>query len=82
MDEKDIDDLCLIKNLSINDKYESKSENIDDKSSLHNHVKIEKNIKIKYFDKIKYFENIEIIISNILSRKNNNIITYDILDND
>jgi len=52
----DIDDLCLIKNLSINDN------------------------KINLFDKIKYFENLDLIICNILTRPENNILTYDILD--
>jgi len=55
----DIDDLCLIKNLSI---------------------KSESDIKINLFDKIKYFENLDLIICNILTRSENNILAYDILD--
>lgn len=88
---KEIDDLCLIKNLSINIKNEKKSDisinnlnkDIDDNE---NNIKSEtstdiiSNIKVNIFDKIKYFENLDVIIHNILSRPENNILTYDILD--
>jgi len=74
---KDIDDLCLIKHLSINDK---KEESKDIKDLPINDAKSESNIKINAFDKIKYFENLDIIIRNILTRPENNKLTYDILD--
>ena len=51
-----MDDIYLIKNLSINDNEQNS------------------------FDKIKYFQNIDLIICNILSRREKNILTYDILD--
>lgn len=101
----EIDDLCLIKNLSINNENEEKdninntseistsnlSKDIDDiyiiKDLLTNDnnlntIKNESNAnsKINVFDKIKYFENLDVIIRNILSRFENNILTFDILD--
>ena len=63
--DKDIDDICLLKNLSLNN--DCKDNNIS-----HNNV--------DQFDKTKYFENLDLIICNILSRKEKNNLTYDILD--
>lgn len=60
--DKDIDDICLIKNLSIYNE--------------HCTLITQKNL----FDKLKYFENIDLLINNILSRIENEILTYDILD--
>lgn len=54
---KDINELYLIKNLSISYKDE-------------------------LFDKNKYFEKIDLIIFNILTSHENNVLTYDILDTD
>ena len=71
--DKDIDDICLIKNLSIKNDIENNIKNgLTDN--------IIPNIKENLFDKIKYFENLDVLICNILSRHENNILTYDILD--
>jgi len=71
-DIKNMDDIFLIKDLSIND-----SEN-NDNNSLKNDT--QSTIKNCIFNKTKYFENLDLIIYNILSRRQNNILTYDILD--
>jgi len=83
---KYIDDICLIKDLSINDLSINDNKdinNINKDICLTKNLSInnnENNIKVQLFDKKKYFENLDLIIFNILTRHENNTLTYDILD--
>lgn len=75
--EKDIEILCLFKNLSINDK--NNNDKLDDFNEISKND-IVPNIKIKIFDKKKYFKKMELIILNILKRPQKNTLSFDILD--
>ena len=90
IEDKDIDDICLIKNLSINNEatiqpiiiVDDKDKNLhirsSSSSSIFTGVSTKENTPS--FDIKKYFEKLDIIICNILSRNENNTLTYDILD--
>jgi len=66
INDKDIEDICLIKKLSINNE-----------STIQPIIIVN---DTPSFDIKKYFEKLDIIICNILSRNENNTLTYDILD--